>query len=189
MIKETGINFDTLVNGAFDNPLGESTGAADIFGSSGGVLEAAIRNIKYLVEGKVQNVEFKSVRGYKGVKETTFTVNGLELKVAAVNGLTNARKIMEDIKNGTSPYVAIEVMACPGGCINGGGQPFHKRKMSATIIGKRMEGLYNQDRSKKDRISARNSGIALLYKEYLGEVGGPRAHELLHTHFHKDENK
>ena len=189
MIKETGMNFDSMVEGTFDNPLGESTGAADIFGSSGGVLEAAIRNIKYLVEGKVQNVEFKSVRGYKGIKETTFTVNGLELKVAAVNGLTNARKIMEEIKNGTSPYVAVEVMACPGGCINGGGQPFHKRKMSATIIGKRMEGLYNQDRSKKARISSKNSGIALLYKEYLGEVGGPRAHELLHTHFHKDDNK
>ena len=189
MIKETGINFDSLVDGAFDNPLGESTGAADIFGSSGGVLEAAIRNIKYLIEGKVQNVEFKAVRGYKGIKETTFTVNGLELKVAAVNGLTNARKIMEDIKNGTSPYVAVEVMACPGGCINGGGQPFHKRKMSATIIGKRMEGLYTQDRSKKFRISAKNAGITLLYKEYLGEVGGHRAHELLHTHFHKDENK
>lgn len=189
MIKETGINFDSLVDGAFDNPLGESTGAADIFGSSGGVLEAAIRNIKYLIEGKVQNVEFKAVRGYKGIKETTFTVNGLELKVAAVNGLTNARKIMEDIKNGISPYVAVEVMACPGGCINGGGQPFHKRKMSATIIGKRMEGLYTQDRSKKFRISAKNAGITLLYKEYLGEVGGHRAHELLHTHFHKDENK
>ena len=181
MIKETGINFDSLVDGAFDNPLGESTGAADIFGSSGGVLEAAIRNIKYLIEGKVQNVEFKAVRGYKGIKETTFTVNGLELKVAAVNGLTNARKIMEDIKNGTSPYVAVEVMACPGGCINGGGQPFHKRKMSATIIGKRMEGLYTQDRSKKFRISAKNAGITLLYKEYLGEVGGHRAHELLHN--------
>ena len=186
MIKETGINFDTLVSGVFDNPLGESTGAADIFGSSGGVLEAAIRNIKLTVEGKVQDVEFKSIRGYKGIKETTFTVNGTELKVAAVNGLSNARKIMEDIKNGTSPYVAVEVMACPGGCINGGGQPFHKRKMSATIIGKRMEGLYTQDRSKKDRVSSKNAGINQLYKEYLGEVGGHKAHELLHTHF---ENK
>ena len=189
MIKETGMNFDSFVDGTFDNPLGESSGAADIFGSSGGVLEAAIRNIKYQLEGKVQNVEFKSVRGYKGIKELTFTVNGLELKVAAVNGLSNARKIMEEIKNGTSPYVAVEVMACPGGCINGGGQPFHKRKMSATIIGKRMEGLYNVDRSKKTRISSKNPGITLLYKEYLGEVGGHKAHELLHTHFHKDENK
>ena len=97
--------------------------------------------------------------------------------------------LLEEIKNGTSPYVAVEVMACPGGCINGGGQPFHKRKMSATVIGKRMEGLYSVDRSKKARISCKNSSINLLYKEYLGEVGGHKAHELLHTHFHKDENK
>ena len=189
MIKETGINFDTLPDGIFDSLLGDSTGAADIFGSSGGVLEAAIRNIKLTVEGKVQNVEFRSVRGYKGIKETTFTVNGTELKVAAVNGLSNAREIMEEIKAGTSPYVAVEVMACPGGCINGGGQPFHKRKMSSTIIGKRMEGLYNLDRSKKDRISSKNPEIIKIYKEYLGEVGGHRAHELLHTHYKEDKNK
>ena len=189
MIKETGINFDTLPNGVFDNLLGESTGAADIFGSSGGVLEAAIRNIKLEVEGKVQDVEFKAVRGYKGIKETTVTVNGLPLKVAAVNGLSNARKVMEDIKNGTCDYVAVEVMACPGGCINGGGQPFHKRKMSSTIISKRMEGLYTQDRSKKDRVSSRNAGVNKLYKEFFGEVGGKKAHELLHTHLKKDNTK
>ncbi len=187
MIKETGINFDTLVNGVYDSPLGESTGAADIFGTSGGVLEAALRNIKLTVEGKVQDIEFKAIRGYKGIKETTVNVNGLDLKVAAVSGLFNARKIMEDIKNGTSPYVAVEVMACPGGCINGGGQPFHKRKMSATVIGKRMEGLYTQDRSKKDRVSKKNSDIEKLYKDYLGEVGGKKAHELLHTHFEKKD--
>ena len=189
MIKETGINFDTLPNGVFDNILGESTGAADIFGSSGGVLEAAIRNIKLQVEGKVQDVEFKAVRGYKGIKETTVMVNGLPLKVAAVNGLSNARKVMEDIKNGTCDYVAVEVMACPGGCINGGGQPFHKRKMSSTIISKRMEGLYTQDRSKKDRVSSRNAGVNKLYKEFLGEVGGKKAHELLHTHLKRDDKK
>ena len=189
MIKETGINFDALDNGHFDSPLGESSGAADIFGTSGGVLEAAIRNIKLQLEGKVVDCEFKAVRGYEGFKEATVEINGQPIKVAAVNGLSNARKIMEDIKAGTSPYTAIEVMACPGGCINGGGQPFHNQKMSRTIIGKRMEGLYTADRSKKDRISLKNPYIQKLYKEYLGEVGGERAHELLHTHFTPREIK
>ena len=185
MIKETGMRFDTFENGVFDNPLGESTGAADIFGASGGVLEAAIRNLKLTVEGKVPNVDFKAVRGYQGFKEATITLDGKELKVAAVSGLNNAKKIMEEIKAGTSPYVAVEVMACPGGCINGGGQPFHNRKMSRTIIGGRMKGLYNQDSSKKERVSMKNPYIQKLYDEYLGEVGGHKAHELLHTHFEK----
>ena len=185
MIKETGMRFDTFENGVFDNPLGESTGAADIFGASGGVLEAAIRNLKLTVEGKVPNVDFKAVRGYQGFKEATITLDGKELKVAAVSGLNNAKKIMEEIKAGTSPYVAVEVMACPGGCINGGGQPFHNRKMSRTIIGGRMKGLYNQDSSKKERVSMKNPYIQKLYDEFLGEVGGHKAHELLHTHFEK----
>ena len=185
MIKETGMRFDTFENGVFDNPLGESTGAADIFGASGGVLEAAIRNLKLTVEGKVSNVDFKAVRGYQGFKEATITLDGKELKVAAVSGLTNAKRIMEEIKAGTSPYVAVEVMACPGGCINGGGQPFHNRKMSRTIIGGRIKGLYNQDSSKKERVSMKNPYIQKLYDEYLGEVGGHKAHELLHTHFEK----
>lgn len=185
MIKETGMRFDTFENGAFDNPLGESTGAADIFGASGGVLEAAIRNLKLTVEGKVSNVDFKEVRGYQGFKEATITLDGKEIKVAAVSGLSNAKRIMEEIKAGTSPYVAVEVMACPGGCINGGGQPFHNRKMSRTIIGGRIKGLYNQDSSKKERVSMKNPYIQKLYDEYLGEVGGHKAHELLHTHFEK----
>ena len=185
MIKETGMRFDTFENGVFDNPLGESTGAADIFGASGGVLEAAIRNLKLTVEGKVSNVDFKQVRGYQGFKEATITLDGKEIKVAAVSGLSNAKRIMEEIKAGTSPYVAVEVMACPGGCINGGGQPFHNRKMSRTIIGGRIKGLYNQDSSKKERVSMKNLYIQKLYDEYLGEVGGHKAHELLHTHFEK----
>ena len=185
MIKETGMRFDTFENGVFDNPLGESTGAADIFGASGGVLEAAIRNLKLTVEGKVPNIDFKEVRGYQGFKEATITLDGKEIKVAAVSGLSNAKRIMEEIKTGTSPYVAVEVMACPGGCINGGGQPFHNRKMSRTIIGGRIKGLYNQDSSKKERVSMKNPYIQKLYDEFLGEVGGHKAHELLHTHFEK----
>ena len=187
MIKETGIDFDSLPNGVFDHPLGESTGAADIFGASGGVLEAALRDIKFKVEGKLADVEFHAVRGYQGIKEAEVTLNGAKIKVAAVSGLKNARTIMEQIKNGTCEYTAIEVMACPAGCINGGGQPFHNRKMSRTIIGKRMEGLYTTDRSKKDRISSKNPYIQKHYKEYLGEVGGHKAHELLHTHFNKKD--
>lgn len=185
MIKETGVRFDTFENGVFDNPLGESTGAAEIFGSSGGVLEAAIRNVKLTLEGKVRDVEFKQLRGYQGFKEAEVTINGNKVKVAAVSGLKNARKIMEDIKNGTSEYIAVEIMACPGGCINGGGQPFHNRKMSRTILGNRMAGLYHNDRNKKDRISKKNPYIEKLYDEFLGEVGGEKAHELLHTHFKK----
>lgn len=187
MIKEAGIDFDSLENGVFDNPLGESTGAADIFGTSGGVLEAALRNIKFKVEGKLSNVEFHNIRGYEGIKEAEVSLNGQKIKVAAVSGLKNARAIMEQIKNGTCEYTAVEVMACPAGCINGGGQPFHNRKMSRTIIGKRMEGLYTTDRSKKDRISCKNKYIQKLYDEYLGEVGGKKAHELLHTHFNKKD--
>lgn len=187
MIKETGINFDTLENGVFDNPLGESTGAADIFGASGGVLEAALRNVKLTLEGKCPDVEFKQVRGYQGFKEAEVEINGTKIKVAAVSGLANARAIMEMISKNECPYTAVEVMACPGGCINGGGQPFHHRKMSRTVVGKRMEGLYTQDRSKKDRISSKNRDVNKLYDEYLGEIGGEKAHELLHTHFKKQD--
>ena len=187
MIKEVGIDFDALPNGTFDNPLGESTGAADIFGVSGGVLEAALRNAMLTVEGKCKNIDFEAVRGYEGFKEATITLGGQELKVCAVNGLKNARKVMEMIRNGTCKYQAIEVMACPGGCINGGGQPFHQRKMSNTIIGKRMEGLYMQDLSKKARISLQNPYIQKLYDEYLGKPGSKKAHELLHTSFSKRE--
>ncbi len=183
MIQEIGLNFDSLENGVFDNPLGESTGAADIFGVSGGVLEAALRNAILTLEGKCPTLEFKNVRGYEGFKEAEVSINGTKLKVAAVNGLKNARKIMEAIKNGTCEYQAIEVMACPGGCINGGGQPFHKRKMSRTVIGKRIEGLYMQDRSKKQRVSAQNTSIIQLYDQFLERPGSEKAHELLHTTF------
>ncbi len=187
MIKEIGIDIDALENGTFDNPLGESTGAADIFGVSGGVLEAALRNAILTLEGKCKDVDFMAVRGYEGFKEASVKINGKEIKVAAVNGLKNARKIMEMIKNGTCPYQAIEVMACPGGCINGGGQPFHQRKMSNTIIGKRMEGLYMQDMSKKARISSLNPYIQKLYKEFLIKPGSEVAHKYLHTYFKKRE--
>ena len=183
MIKETGVKLHELPNGEFDNPLGESTGAADIFGASGGVLEAAIRNVKFTLEGRVSDVDFTAVRGYNGFKEAEVDINGQKIKVAAVSGLKNARKIMEDIKNGTCEYVAVEVMACPGGCINGGGQPFHNRKMSRTIIGGRASGLYSTDKGKRNRVSKKNPYIEKLYNEYLGEVGGHKSHELLHTHF------
>ncbi len=185
MIKEIGIDFDALENGRFDNPLGESSGAADIFGVSGGVLEAALRNAMLTTEGKCKNVDFMDVRGYEGLKEADIKLNGMDLKVAAVNGLKNARKVMEQIREGKCQYQAIEIMACPGGCINGGGQPFHQRKMSKTIIGKRMEGLYMQDMSKKNRISQQNPYIQKLYQEYLEKPGSEKAHKYLHTSFSK----
>ena len=190
MIKRAGLDFNALADEEFDLPLGLGTGAAVIFGATGGVMEAALRTaVETLTGEELKELNFTAVRGTEGIKEATYNVAGMDVKVAVVSGLANARELLNKVKSGEADYHFIEIMGCPGGCINGGGQPFHKRKMSSTIISKRMEGLYTQDRSKKDRVSLKNDGVNKLYKEYLGEVGGHKAHELLHTHFKKDENK
>ena len=182
MLKEAGIDFKNLPDEAFDNPLGMSTGAADIFGVSGGVIEAALRTAYEWLTGKeLDKVEFQDVRGLQGLKEATVDINGTPIKIGVANGLGNAREMLDRIQAGTAEYHGIEIMACPGGCIDGGGQPYHMGDMDK--VKRRMEGIYNIDRGKKLRKSHENPDVKLLYEEYIGEVGGEKAHRLLHTHF------
>lgn len=184
MFNEAGIDIAALEDAEFDSPLGTSTGAADLFGVTGGVLEAALRTAYQLVtkaELPDDAIVFKSVRGLDGVKEAEVDIAGTKLKVAAASGLGNVRKLLEKIRNKESVYHAIEVMACPGGCINGGGQPYIGG--DEEILEKRMMGLYSEDESKVLRKSHMNPDIQQLYKEFLKEPGSHLAHELLHTDY------
>ena len=187
MFHEAGVHLANMDDEEFDNPLGQSTGAADLFGVTGGVLEAALRTAYFILNGK--NLEkdalvFDSVRGLDGVKEASVEiVPGLTVNVAACSGLGNARKVLDMIRKDPNRFQAIEIMACPGGCINGGGQPFlHGRR---DLLKKRMEGLYSEDARKVLRMSHENTDIQTLYKEFLGEPGSEKAHHLLHTEYHK----
>ncbi|MBL4937402.1 iron hydrogenase small subunit [Clostridium sp. YIM B02515] len=182
MLKEAGIDFNSLEEGEFDNPLGESTGASVIFGATGGVLEAALRTAyEWLTEETLENVEFHALRGMDGVKEATVKINDMDVNVAVAHGLGNARKILEAIRAGEANYHAIEIMACPGGCIGGGGQPYIHGDVE--ILKKRAEGIYSEDRGKVRRKSHENEAVLKLYEEFLGEPYGEKAHELLHTHY------
>lgn len=184
MIKEAGINFRELPDdSSFDDPLGESTGAADIFGVTGGVIEAALRTAQYWLTGQNLEIEFAALRGLEGVKTAIVIVGGEPLRIGVASGLANARALLEKVKEGSEHFDAIEIMACPGGCIDGGGQPIHKRKYSNTILKARAAGLYSIDEAKSKRVSAQNEAVKKLYSEYIGEIGGPRAHELLHTNY------
>ena len=182
MIKEAGIDFNNLEKSDFDNPMGESTGAGDIFGTSGGVIEATIRTAYDKITGKeLEKVEFEDLRGIKGIKKATVNIEGREVKIAVANGLGNTRKLLEKLRNKEIELDAIEVMACPGGCIGGGGQPFHNGNIS--ILKERSKALYKIDENKKLRKSYQNPYIKKLYEEYLGEVGSEKAKELLHTSY------
>lgn len=182
MIKEAGIDFNKLEKSDFDNPMGESTGAGDIFGTSGGVIEATIRTAYDTITGEeLEKVEFEDLRGLKGIKQAKVDINGREIKIAVANGLGNTRKLLEKLRNKEIDLDAIEVMACPGGCIGGGGQPYHNGKIS--ILKERSKGLYQIDKNKKLRKSYQNPYIKKLYQEYLGEVGSEKAKELLHTSY------
>jgi len=188
MIREAGIYFEKLEDAEYDSPLGESTGAAVIFGASGGVLEAALRTAADWITGQdVKEIDFKAVRGLEGIKEATVNVGGLELRAAVCSGLGNARKLLEKIQAGEANYHAIEIMACPGGCLNGGGQPYHHG--DTTILEKRMAGIYADDKLKMIRKSHQNPSIQQLYKEFLGEPGSHAAHKLLHTKYVYRSNK
>lgn len=180
LIKETNINFMQLPDEDFDAPLGTSTGAAVIFGASGGVMEAALRTAYEIQTGKtLENVEFEGVRGIENLKEATIDVDGFELKVAVAHSLGTARKLMNELRAGTCKYHAIEVMACPGGCIGGGGQPFHHG--DSARIKARAKALYTEDAEKSFRKSHENPYIVSLYEEFLGKPMSERAHHLLHT--------
>ncbi|MDF2519484.1 MAG: NADH:ubiquinone oxidoreductase [Clostridia bacterium] len=182
MLSEAGIDFKNLPDEEFDNPLGISTGAADIFGTTGGVIEAALRTAyEWMTDRELENVDFHSVRGMDGLKEASVDINGMEVKIGVAHGLGNARELLKAIEKGQAHYHAIEIMACPGGCIDGGGQPYHMGDIE--LVKARAAGLYKIDKGKTLRKSHTNPDVIKLYKEYLGEIGGHRAHELLHTHF------
>ena len=179
--KLAGIDFNDLPEDNFDNPLGESTGAAAIFGTSGGVMEAAIRTAYFNLTGKdLETLELNEVRGLNGVKEASIFINGITLNVAVVNGIGNIKPILDDVQNGNSKYHFIEVMSCPGGCINGGGQPIHKKSEK---IQKRTKALYQIDSKMKHRRSYENESLKLLYKEFFIEPNSHKAHEILHTKY------
>ena len=185
MIKQAGIDFVNLPDEEFDQPFGEATGAGVIFGTTGGVMEAAIRTVYEILEGKpLDNLNVTAVRGLEGVKEATLTIAGKEVKVAVVHGTKNARIILDKVKAGEK-YDFIEVMACPGGCINGGGQPVLDARTRATIDfkAKRAGALYSEDEASTLRKSHENPNVQLMYKEFFGEPGSHKAHELLHTHY------
>ncbi len=179
--KIAGIKFEDLPGEDFDNPLGESTGAAAIFGTSGGVMEAALRTAFYQLTGKECNKpEFEAVRGSSGIKEASIKIGELTLNVAVVNGIGNIRPILDEIRAGKSKYHFIEVMSCPGGCVNGGGQPIHQDP--ARVIG-RMKALYRLDENAASRSSHNNLSVKTLYKEFFGEPNSEKAHSILHTKY------
>lgn len=182
LIKEANISFETLEDNDFDAPLGASTGASVIFGATGGVMEAALRTAYELHTGKtLEKVEFTEVRGLEGIRSASVDLNGFELKVGIAHGLGNARRMLEDIRSGKSEYHAIEIMACPGGCIGGGGQPLHHGKVE--ILNARRMAVYQEDCNKSLRKSHENPYIQQLYEEFLGKPLGEKAHKLLHTHY------
>lgn len=190
MIKQANLDFEKLEETTFDDPMGEATGAGAIFGTTGGVMEAALRTASETITGKeLEKIEFESVRGEEGIKKASVNIAGKEIKVAVAHGLSNARKILEEIKNGTADYQFVEIMACPGGCIMGGGQPIVSSKTRSTVDvrKKRAEALYTIDEKSAIRKSHENPAIKKLYEEYLEKPGSYRAHKLLHTSYQERE--
>ena len=182
LIRRSNISLENMPDGEFDSPMGESTGAGVIFGTTGGVMEAALRSVYEIYTGKVlEELEFRQVRGMEGIREAEVDLDGFSLKVGIAHGLGNARKLLDDIRAGRNHYHVIEIMACPGGCVGGGGQPIHHG--NSDILRARAEALYREDRQKLLRKSHENPFIARLYEEFLGRPLGARAHELLHTHY------
>lgn len=182
LIKRSNIGFHLLPNGEFDHPFGESTGAGIIFGTTGGVMEAALRTVyEELTGDTLKSLDFISVRGMEGVRSASIELNDITLKVGIAHGLGNARKLLEDIRKGESEYHVIEIMACPGGCIGGGGQPLHNGDVE--ILHARANAIYREDKGKSLRKSHENPEIQNLYEEYLGKPLGEKAHLLLHTHY------
>jgi NADH-quinone oxidoreductase subunit G/NADP-reducing hydrogenase subunit HndD len=191
MIQDAGIDFRNLTGSAFDSPLGESTGAADIFGTTGGVMEAALRTVYEVITGRelpAESLHIKPLVGLKRIKAAEIKIEkplieysfleGITIKVAVTSGLKGAAELLEQIKRGESPYHFIEVMGCPGGCISGGGQP---RPVNDAIRMKRLQAIYQEDEGKLHRKSHENQDVLKLYKEFLGQPLGHNSHEYLHT--------
>ena len=186
MIKNAGILYNELPDGTFDDPLGEFTGAGVIFGATGGVMEAALRTAAEEITGKpLDTLEFKEVRGIKGIKEAEYDLGGLKVKVAVASGLTNAKELCEKIKKGECDYTFVEVMCCPGGCVNGGGQPIQSAytRRQVDLRSKRAKALYDEDKKSGIRKSHENPAIRKLYEDFFIEPGSHKAHEILHTSY------
>ncbi len=188
LIKQFNIDFNALPDEDFDRPLGESTGAAVIFGATGGVIEAATRTAYEIFTGKtLEKVDFNELRGMEGVREATVDFNGTPIHIGIAHGLGNARKLLDKVKEGKEFFHAIEVMACPGGCVGGAGQPYHHGDFSK--VEKRTAAIYEEDKEKPLRKSHENPYIKQLYEEYLGEPCGEKSHHLLHTHYFDKSSK
>ncbi|MFP4381242.1 MAG: NADH-dependent [FeFe] hydrogenase, group A6 [Candidatus Sumerlaeia bacterium] len=190
MIKAYGINFNALEDDDFDEPLGISTGAGDIFGSTGGVMEATLRTAYEKVTGQPsEKLEIEEVRAVEGLRERTLQIGDTQINVGVANGITNAKEILDKVVSGEKEFHVIEIMACPGGCIGGGGQPRAKGGLFADpdILRARAKALYTIDEAKTLRKSHENPALKKIYEEFLGEIGGEKAHELLHTHYHARE--
>ena len=186
MIKRGGIQYNLLPDEQFDAPLGVSSGAGVIFGATGGVMEAALRTVADLLEGKeLEKFEYTAVRGQQGIKSATVNIAGTEIKIAVASSLANARVLMEEIKAGKSPYQFIEIMSCPGGCVNGGGQPIHDAatRQRLDIPGLRAKAIYANDANCAYRKSYKNPTIIAIYDEYLEKPGSEKAHHILHTKY------
>lgn len=182
LIKRANMDLNHMPDEDFDQPLGESTGAGVIFGTTGGVIEAAVRTAYELYTGKgLEKVDFRQLRGMEGIRHAEVDFGGFPLKIGIAHGLGNARKLLEDVRAGKSQFHAIEIMACPGGCIGGGGQPLHHGNLS--ILQKRMEAIYKEDMGKTIRQSHKNPYIVKLYEEFLGKPMSEKSHHLLHTHY------
>ena len=186
MIKRAGIDFKGLPDESFDNPLGEGTGAAVIFGTTGGVMEAALRTVADVMEGKsLDNVDYHAVRGTDSIKEATVNIAGTDVNICVASGLSAAHEVLCAVERGEKNYHFIEIMCCPGGCVNGGGQPIRTATERATIDIKslRAKALYSYDAANVKRKSHESEAVKTIYGEYFGEPGSHKAHEVLHTSY------
>ncbi|MEG1711407.1 MAG: [Fe-Fe] hydrogenase large subunit C-terminal domain-containing protein, partial [Clostridia bacterium] len=191
-IKRSGILFNCLKDSHYDKFMGEGSTAGLIFGATGGVMEAALRTVKELVEHKpLEKIEFEQVRGTEGIKRATVDIGGISVKVAIAHGIENANSIMQEIKDGKADYHFIEIMCCPGGCVTGGGQPIQPADVINNIDVKkeRAKAMYNTDSQATLRKSHENIEVQELYKNYLGEPNSHKAHELLHTSYYNRKRK
>ena len=190
MIKQANIDFEMIEDSKFDDPMGEATGAAAIFGTTGGVMEAALRTAADVLEGKdIGEVNYEAVRGQEGIKRATINIAGKDIRVVVASGLKNARKIMNEIKNGEADYDFVEIMACPGGCVNGGGQPIKSSKIRSKLDVRKLraDAIYTIDEKSTIRKSHQNPVVQGIYQEFFGEPCREKAHEYLHTHYKKQD--
>lgn len=190
LIKQSGINFTKLNDGKFDELISESTGAGVIFGATGGVMEAALRTAADVLTGKdLKEINYHKLRGLKPVKEATVNINGQDINVCAVSGLAHAREVLEAVKSGKKKYHFIEIMCCPGGCVNGGGTPYLNYDLvdRDEVVKLRAKGLYKNDAHKAIRKSHQNPSIIKIYKDYFGKPNSHKAHDILHRSYKKRE--